>query len=161
MNRTISRRPVAHVPAAAALIGGLAVLLAAGLHALKVLARIDALVAARLSEALGQTTAAGFAKSLPEWLIWSGTVVIAFGLALAMLSAPGNWRRVVLWLTTLILVAAWAPVLALAAHVPTVSAPVIAVIWVGLCVWFHARTHILPADQPEAPPARPPRAHPL
>jgi len=135
--------------------------LAAGLHALKVLARIDGLVAARLGEALGQPTAAGFAKSLPEWLLWSGTAVIAFGLALAMLAVSGAWRRMVLWLTTLVLVAAWAPVLALAAHAPRVSAPMIAVIWVGLCVWFYARTHVLTGDQPEAAPARPPRAHPL
>lgn len=150
MNRPVHRLPVAHVPTATALIGGLAVLLAGGLQWLGVLARADGVVAAVLREGMGQSGSGGGAKTLPEWIWWAGTVVVAFGLSVAMLSVPGTWRRLVLWLTTLVLVAGWAPVLALASREPRVSGPLVAVIWVGMCAWFYARTHILPCE-----PAKP------
>jgi hypothetical protein len=140
--------------------GALAVLLAVGLDALGVSARLDGWLAARLLEATGQAAAAGFPKALPAWALWSGTTVLAFGLAGAMLTVAGSWRRVVLWLTTLALIAAWAPVLALAAHAPQVSAAFTAALWAGLCAWFYARSHILPAESPAPLPHRQHRANP-
>lgn len=153
MNRPVHRPSEAHVPAAAALIGGLAVLLAAGLHALGMLARADAALAAAMLGALGQPAATGFPKDLPEWAVWTGTAAVAFGLALAMLTIPGGWRRIIVWISTLTLTAAWAPVLALAAHTPRLSGAVAAVLWAGVCAWFYARSHPLPCDRP--PPAAP------
>lgn len=151
MNRPINRQPEAHVPAAAALIGALAVLLAAGLTALGALTAVDTSVGSALAEAQRQPVGSAFPKSLPAWGLWSATTFFGVGLAWAMLSVPGVWRRVVLWICTLLVVVAWAPVLALAAHRPSVGAPLVAVLWVGVCVWFYASKHRLPCDGTEPP----------
>ena len=68
-----------------------------------------------------------FPKALPEWSVWLATVIFAFWLAFAILSVAGTWRRVVLWITALVLIAGWAPVLSLAARSPDIGAPFIAV----------------------------------
>jgi hypothetical protein len=154
MNRPVNILPLAHVPAAAALIGGLAVMFAGGLAALGGLSGLDAAVARGMAEALRQPPDAAFPHALPGWGLWAGTAGAALGLAWAMLSVPGAWRRVVLWASTLVVIAAWAPVLALAAHRPVIGAPLVAVAWVGLCVWFYAGKHRLPCEDPESAPRR-------
>ena len=50
MNRPADRRPLAHVPAAAAVSGALAVLLAVGLDALGVSGRLDEWLAVKFPE---------------------------------------------------------------------------------------------------------------
>jgi hypothetical protein len=143
---------MARVPLAVAVSGGLGVVMAAGLHLLGIADRADGALAGWLGEAVGQAGAA-FPKTVPAWLRWVVTGALAFGLAAAMLTVPGNWRRLVLWTTALVLTLAWAPVLALAAHAPQVTAAVAAVLWVGVCAAFYARTHILPCE-PSNPPRR-------
>ncbi len=150
MNRPVNRLPLAHVPAAAALIGGVALAFAAGLSALGVLDSLDGAVAREMAGALGQPAGTAFPNGLPGWGLWGGTAGMALGLAWVLLSVPGGWRRAVLWMSALVVTAAWAPVLALAAHRPTVGAPLVAVIWVGLCVWFYASKHRLPCEEPES-----------
>ncbi len=130
----------------AAFIGSLALVLAAGLGALGLTNLADAAIARCLSPALQPETAAGFPKALPPWGVWLATAVVAYGLALAMLGVPGTWRRLVLWLTTLCLVAAWAPVLALAAHAPEIAAPLIAALWSGACALVYTHSHRMPCD---------------
>jgi hypothetical protein len=71
--------------------------------------------------------------------------------SVAILEVAGTWRRLILWFTTLILVAAWAPVLGLAAHVPAVSAPFIAVLWSGICALLYASQHRMAVDEKPAP----------
>jgi hypothetical protein len=129
----------------AAFIGSLALVLAAGLGALGLTDQADALIARWLSQSLQH--AAGFPEALPELGLWLGTALIGYGLALAMLSVPGTWRRIVLWFTTLVLVAAWAPVLALAAHAPEVATPLIAALWSGACALVYGRSHRMPCDE--------------
>jgi hypothetical protein len=85
---------------------------------------------------------------LPEWAVWLAVVLLAFGLTFAILNVAGTWRRVVLWITTMALVAAWAPVLSLAARAPDVAAPLIAVIWSGVCALVYAGNHRMPCDEP-------------
>jgi hypothetical protein len=154
MNRPVNRQPLAHVPAAAALIGGLAVLFAGGLSALGGLAGLDAAVVRSMADFLGQPDDRAFPHGLPGWGLWAGTAAAALSLAWALLSVPGTWRRAVLWSATLVVIAAWVPVLALAAHRPEVGAPLVAVVWVGLCVWFYASKHRLPCEEPEPEPRR-------
>lgn len=128
------------VPATA--IGGLSVLLAAGLAATGLLARLDAIIAAAVSRGGRET----FPKHLPEPVIWLVTAVLAFGLAFAILATPGTARRLLLWITTVILVGTWAPVLSLAAHAPSVAAPWIATIWSGVCALVYASNHHMACD---------------
>ncbi len=126
-------------------IGGLSVVLAVGLAALGVLDRLNALAGGLVSRGGRE----GFPKQLPEWSLWLVTMALAFGLAFAILSTPGLWRRVVLWVSSLVLVAAWAPVLSLAAHVPAVGGPWVATLWSGVCAIIYASRHHMACDPEE------------
>lgn len=131
-----------------AVIGSLSVMLAVGLSALRIIERLDDLIAARFL----QKGASAFPQSLPESLVWLAALVLAFALSYAVLSVAGTWRRVVLWVSTAVLVAVWAPVLSLAAHAPDVAAPLIVVIWSGVCSIVYARNHRMPCDEASHPP---------
>jgi hypothetical protein len=133
------------LPAAA--IGGLAIVLATGLALLGVLDRANRTIAALVS----RNGAEEFPKHLPEWSIWLATVTLAFGLTFAILETPGWWRRAILWLTTVILIAAWAPVLSLAAHAPNIAAPWIATVWSGACAIVYATNHRMACDDTTHP----------
>lgn len=91
--------------------------------------------------------AAGFPKALPEWSVWLAAGLFAFGLSFAILSVPGTWRRCVLWITAVVLVAGWAPVLCLAAHAPDIAAPFIATVWSGVCALVYAGKHRMVCDK--------------
>ena len=143
----ISRlRPLGHVMVPAPAIGSLSILLVVGLGVRGMLDRADGWVASAVS----QGGAAGYPKALPEWSPWLASVLLAYALTFAMLSVAGTWRRLVLWLTALVLVAAWAPVLFLAARAPEISAPFIAVLWSGVCALAYAANHQMPCDAPPA-----------
>lgn len=143
MGETSHPRPEGHVLVPAAVIGSLSILLAVGLSVLRILDRVDLAIGKWMS----QGKPASFPKALPEWAVWLAVVLFAFGLAFAILSVAGTWRRVVLWITTAVLVAAWAPVLALAARAPDIAAPFIAVIWSGVCALVYAGNHQMACDE--------------
>ncbi len=123
-------------------IGSLAVVLAAGFGFLGLMDRANDLVA----EVLGSGGLGAPVKLLPDWAIWLAAVIGAFGISLAILSVPGNWRRAVLWLTALVVTAGWGPVLMLAAHAPEIAVPMLAVFWSGLCAYVYASRHRMAAD---------------
>lgn len=129
------------VPAAA--IGGLSIILAVGLGALGVLDRVGPAIA----ELVSRHGRESFPKRLPDWSVWLAAVLFAFGLALAVLSTPGVWRRFVLWLSSLVVIAAWAPVLSLASHAPDVAAPLVATLWSGVCALVYASKHHMACDE--------------
>jgi len=135
-----------HVLATTAFIGSLALVLAVGLAALGLTDMADAAAARLLSRAIQPEGAAGFAKTLPIWAPWLATALLSYALAFAMLGVPGTWRRLVLWFTTLGLVAAWAPVLGLAAHAPQIAAPLLATLWSGACTLVYTHSHRMPCD---------------
>ena len=151
MSRTTQPRPVGHVLLPAAAIGSLSILLVAGLDLLGILARADLVVSGLMS----QGKSGAFPRSLPDWSVWLATVFFAFGLACAVLNVPGTWRRWILWITALVLVAGWAPVLSLAARAPEIGAPLIATLWSGICALVYAGNHQMPCDEPAetTPPA--------
>jgi hypothetical protein len=129
------RSKVAHAHSAGhlllpvAAIGGLSLGLAAGLEWLGVLTRMNAGIAGFVSRGGAER----FPKQLPDWVVWLAAALLACGLAAAIIGTPGRGRRVILWLSAVILVAAWAPVLSLAAHAPAIGAPWIATLWSGIC----------------------------
>ena len=135
--------PAGHVLVPAAAIGSLSIVLVTGLSLLGILGRVNLAIASSVS----QGKAGAFPKSLPAWSPWFVAVLLAFALAFAILSVPGTWRRLVLWITTVVLVAGWAPVLGLAAHFPAVGAPLVAVLWSGVCAVVYAGKHRMPVDE--------------
>lgn len=140
--------PAGHVLVPAIAIGALSIVLVAGLALLGFLARVNAAV----SKIASQGESVVYPKSLPEWAVWLAAVVFSFALAFAILSVPGTWRRVVLWVSAAVLTAGWAPVLVLASHAPYVAGPFIAVFWSGVCALVYAGNHRMPADETSATP---------
>ena len=149
--KNIPVQPVGHVWVPAATIAGLSMILAGGLEVLGFLTRMNAGIARMVS----QNHAENFPQRLPEWSIWLAAAVFAFGLATAILGTPGYGRRAVLWFTAVFLVAAWAPVLSLAAHDPDIAAPWIATLWSGVCALVYAANHRMACDAPTRPPRHP------
>jgi hypothetical protein len=143
MVKSSHSRPEGHVLVPAAAIGSLSILLVAGLSILRILDRADQAV----GKWIMQGKSPNFPKVLPEWAVWLAVVFFAYGLAIAILSVGGTWRRVVLWISTAVLVAAWAPVLVLAAHAPDIAAPLMAVIWSGVCALVYAENHQMACDK--------------
>lgn len=121
-------------------IGSLALVLAAGFGFVGLLDRANHLVGRAVQ--LDQSAP----LSLPDWAIWIAAAVGAFGVSFAILSVPGNWRRIVLWLSALILVIGWAPVLVLAAREPEIAVPLLATFWSGLCAFVYASRHHMAVD---------------
>ena len=140
-------RPEGHVLVPSAAIGGLSMVLAAGLAILGAVETFDQSIASFVSRGGAET----FPKHLHAAVIWSAASLFAFGLAWAILSTPGTWRRVVLWLSSVVLVAAWAPVLSLAAHAPDIGVPWIATIWSGVCALVYSANHHMPCDDSPTP----------
>lgn len=134
--------PVGQVLVPAVSISSLSIVLVAGLGLLGILSRVNLAIAKLVSQ--GKSVV--FPKSLPEWSVWLAAVVLSFALSFAILSVPGTWRRVVLWITAVVLVGGWAPVLGLAAHTPGIGAPFVAVLWSGVCALVYAGSHRMPAD---------------
>lgn len=151
MKRAKNPHPSGHVALPAAAIGGLSIALAAGLELLGVLARVNAATASLVSRQGSET----FPKQVPDWGVWLFTAVFSFGTAAALLGTPGRLRRVMLWLSAIILVGSWAPVLGLAAHSPEIAAPWVATVWSGICALFYASRHRMPVDGPGAGPVPP------
>ena len=135
-------KPDGHVAAASLVIGSLAMLLTGGLSLLRVLDRFDLLVSAKLSSELGLS----FPKILAPWEVWVFTVFVGYGLAAALLSVHGAWRRWMIWVTALVLILFWAPVLVLAAYEPKIAAPFIAALWSGICAMVYVGKHRMPGE---------------
>ena len=135
--------PPGHVRIPAAAISSLSILLTAGLGILGLLHRVNEMVAQLVTQG---KSAVPFPKTLPDWAIGSATVAFAFGISWVILSVPGGWRQVLLWISALVLIAGWAPVLGLAAHAPDIGAPFIAVLWSGVCALVYAKNHRMAAD---------------
>lgn len=132
--------------APAIFIGALSILLVAGLEWLGLLSKLHLQLEALLLEA----AAVDHDHVLPLWVIWLATAVLAFGVSVAMLGSSRQWRRVLLWVIALVLVAAWAPVLSLVSYAPHVGAPWIAVLWAGVCALVYASNHRMDGDpEPE------------
>jgi hypothetical protein len=127
-----SESPVGYGLWPAVVIGGLSMMLVTTLGMLGWIGQINRVVA----EMVSRNSTGKAPEHLPGGWIW-----FAFGLALAMLGSVGHWRRCVLWLTTLLLVAAWAPVLSLVDYAPNISAPWIVVVCSGLCTMVYVLRH--------------------
>lgn len=142
MEKSTSIRPAGHVLVPAAAIGALSMLLAAGMHLTHTLDRLDDLITRSVSKG----SSSGLVP-LPAWMPWLAALLCAFILPLAIFNIPGTWRRSVIWITTVVLVAGWAPVLHLAARPPEISPALITAIWAGVCAMVYCGNHRMPSDE--------------
>jgi hypothetical protein len=147
MDTPVKSQPAGHVLLPAVTIGALSMLLVVGLHVLGLLARGNDAVSRSMTLAMNGT----FPKSLSLVVVGLAALVLAFGLSFVILAVPTTWRRIVLWVTTLVLVGAWAPVLSLAAYAPDIAAPWIASAWSGVCALVYAANHSMACDVTRAP----------
>ena len=126
-------------------IGGMSLVLAIALEVLGFSRKLDGVVAGWLKDSgLGGTF-----ESLPGYAPWLWTAPLVFGLAAGMLGSRFNWRRAVLWATTLVLTLGWVPVLALAGYQATITTPLFALVWCGLWSMIYATRHQEPGDRAE------------
>lgn len=134
--------PAGHWLAAALTIGALSMTLCSGLSLLGLAARMDAW----LLESIARMIPGPFPHTPGTMARWSATIVIAFGVPLLLLAISAHWRRLVIAVSLGASIAAWIPVLALAAHAPSLSMPLVASIWSGICAITYATRHRMPCD---------------
>lgn len=139
----IQNRQPGHILVPGLTIGGLSITLAVGLAAIKAIDRANLWIAAIVSRGGRET----FPKHLSDAIIWLSAIFLAVGIAIAILATRGTWRRLVLWISAVVLTAAWAPVLSLAAHAPDIAVPWIATVWSGVCALVYASNHRMDADE--------------
>lgn len=137
-----SSKPPAHPGAAVLVIAGMSLTLAAALQLMGLSGMLDALFAAWF-EGMG---IGGEFHDAPASLVWCWTVPLVFGLSAAMLGSRRNWRRAVLWTTTLILTLAWIPIFALAGFRAPAAMPLLALAWCGLWTMIYAARHQEPDE---------------
>lgn len=142
----IPTRQPGHILVPGLTIGGLSITLAVGLAAFKAVDRANLWIASLVSRGGRET----FPKHLPDSLIWIAAIILAIGIAITILATSGTWRRLVLWITAVMLIAAWAPVLSLAAHSPDIAVPWIATVWSGVCALVYASNHRMDAGETTA-----------
>lgn len=139
-----SPKPPPHPGAALLAIAGMSLVVALALEIMGFSRTFDAIV----SEWISGSGLGGEFRPLPSYAAWLWVVPLVLGLAAGMLGSRENWRRAVLWSTTLALTLAWIPVLALAGYKAAVTMPLGALVWCGLCSMIYATRHQEPGDQP-------------
>jgi len=139
--------PPGHVRLPVVLTGSMGLALAGGLHLLGLLENLDR----QLAEFVVVDPGA-LAPALSTPVLWSATAALTYALALVLLEIPGNWRRMVVWISTMAVIAAWLPVAAIANAHAQVAAPLVAAAWAGLCSVIYAARHHMEADDPIEPP---------
>ncbi len=136
-------KPPAHPGAAVLAIGGMSLVLAMALEVLGFSRKLDGIV----GDWISGTGLGGEFRKLPGYASWLWAVPLVFGLAAAMLGSRKNWRRSVLWATTLALTLAWIPVLALAGYQAAITMPLLALVWCGLWSMIYATRHQEPGEE--------------
>ena len=136
--------PPGHVPIPVILTGSMGLALAGGMHVLGLLEPLDHAFASLVSP-----DADALAPAVSNPVLWIATAAVSYGLALVVLEIPGTWRRAVIWISTMVVIAAWLPVAAIAHKHAAVAAPLIAAAWAGLCTIIYAARHHMEADDPE------------
>lgn len=141
------------VPASA--IGGMSLVLALGFQAVGLNTRIDSALQAWLrSIGLGSAPLV-----LPSAIGWAIAIALAFLLPFSILETPGHARRLMLWLSCLMIVLGALPVLGLAAKWWPLAPILVAVVWSGLCATVYAARHWMPCEGGNAGVRRPVHKH--
>jgi len=135
--------PPGHVPLPVMLTGSMGLSLAGGLHFFGLLEILDRHLASLVAvEGELMTTAPS------TGVLWSMTVAATYGVVFIILEIPATWRRLVIWISTLVVILGWLPVAAIAHTHAKVGAPLVSVAWAGLCAIIYAARHHMETDDP-------------
>jgi len=85
-------------------------------------------------------------REVPTGVVAGVMAAWVFGIVWVILESPGTWRRMVLWVTALVLTVAMVPVLVLGGWWLLPGMPVVAVIWSGVCAMVYAGRHRMPCE---------------
>jgi hypothetical protein len=136
-------KPPAHPLAALLSIGGMSLVVAGTLHQLGITRGIDR----SALEWMKSSQMGGDFRDLPAVWGWLWTALISsFGLAAGMLISRRHWRRVVIWVSVLLLTLCWVPVLGLSGWKVPLALPMVAAVWCGLWAMIYAARHQEPGD---------------
>ena len=94
-------------------------------------------------------------RDAPRAGLLVAVVSASYLLPMLLLRTPLWWRRVVLWVSFLLVGLAWWPVLALAAWKIEPCMPVAALLWSGFCAMIYAQRHQLPCEKISTDEAKP------
>lgn len=122
---TPSKKPDPHPVVAVAAISAMSIGVAVALE----LAGVTGVWDESLADSLGRLGLDGGMMPLAPWTGWLWTAVIVILSSWVLLHVRGAWRRWVLSVSVLIISLAWVPVLALCGRVPSLSAPLVGIIW--------------------------------
>lgn len=123
-------------------IGSLALLLSAGFGMMGVIDDLNASTA----QWVASWGLAGTMRQVSPWIAWLCSAALGYGFAAALLMTPGLGRRLVIWVSGLVLLLCWVPVLALAAWDFPVFAPLVAALWSGVSSLVYTLRHRMPCD---------------
>lgn len=146
--QTSDELPPGHVRLPVVLTGSMGMALAAGLQFFGFMDMLN-----RLLAGLFVDHPESLLPAVPPTILWASTTVTAYGLAFVILEIPRNWRRIVIWISTMVVIAAWVPVASIANTQAPVASPLIAAAWAGLCTIIYAARHRMEADDSAETPA--------
>lgn len=144
MGESAQKHP-AHVSFAIMAITFMALGLAAGLDFLGLMERLNRWILSIVQK----SNLSSPANTLSSHTIWIFTALMSLCLAAAMLNVSGQWRRVLIWMLTVIITIFWVPVLWLASYKPDIGITLVSLVWSGCCALVYCMNHEMPADMTE------------
>ena len=135
--------PEGRVGVSGLLYGGMGLLVSTMMQLLGLFKRPDTRLMTWMSDSL-------FRGEVPALLVLSVQVLIAalfcFGLAYAVLDSVSTWRRVVLGVTSLVLVLAMVPTFAVWGIYYSPFLPAVGVLWTWFCTMMYVNHHQMPCE---------------
>lgn len=120
-------------------IAALAVLLAGGLTYLGLLERLDR--GLTLAAVKSEQATSGW-HEIPALILWLATTISCLALAWALLGIGHGGQRALVAILAVGIAAGWYPVMILAAYLPHLSGPWIAIVWTAVCgLAYRSRSH--------------------
>jgi FtsH-binding integral membrane protein len=137
-----SQKHPAHAGFATIAISLMAIGLSAGLKFLGLIERLDEWIA----ELVIKPGLSAPVHSLDPYVLWISTAILTASLTAVMLNISASWRRILVWVLSLIITLFWVPVLLIASHKPDIAVALVGLLWAGCCALIYTMNHEIPAD---------------
>ena len=141
MNRAATPKPEPHPLFATLAIASMALLVAGVLEFLGPLRALDEALAQRA----GGLALGGDLKPLGELWVWMWAVPVTVGVAWTVVHLRFPWQRWVIVLSSFVLTLGWWPVLLMLGCTPSLSVPVVALLWASVGSMVYAARHATPS----------------
>lgn len=141
MNRASSPKPQPHPLFVSLAIASMALLVAGVLEVLGPLRALDEALAQRA----GQLALGDDLKPLGGLWVWLWAVPVTAGVAWTVVHLRFPWQRWVIVLSSFVLTLGWWPVLLMLGCTPSLSVPVVALLWASAGAMVYAARHATPS----------------